>query len=301
MNNKTLFLVHDSDDFFSLHIKKKGVHLSQIFWQKNIILRAVRSLHIKLKLPFISLWLGKWKKTLKYDIVVIPASILSPPVIKYINLVAPNQRIIVWFANPISNRYKIEHYQKLNCELWSFDKGNCDNFKMNHNTQYYFNTKKLPDRKVIYDVSFVGADKNRLKKLLEIEKQLNSLKLKSYFHITSSPINKKTKYSYKKPISYLSILEIISTSLAILEVLQENQSGLTLRALESLFFSKKLITNNSQIIDFDFYHKENIFILDQDDINNLPSFINSNYYPVDKEIIDKYDFNNWINRFQEKN
>ena len=83
----------------------------------------------------------------------------------------------------------------------------------------------------------------------------------------------------------------------IFDYLQDDQTGLSLRPFESIFFNKKLITNNSNIKNYDFYRKENIFILNYDDISMLKSFVDSDYLELPKNIIDNYDFQSWSNRF----
>ena len=48
-------------------------------------------------------------------------------------------------------------------------------------------------------------------------------------------------------------------SRSIIEIEDIDQNGLTLRSLESIFFGKKLITDNRDIVNYDFYKKENIY------------------------------------------
>ena len=125
--------------------------------------------------------------------------------------------------------------------------------------------------------------------------------LESKFHIT--PVRKKAKgYEkwYKNRMPYNEVLQYIEKSKAILDYVSDNQSGLTLRPLEAMFFRKKLITNDISIINRDFYKKENIFILGKDDISDLVDFLNNDYVKIDQKILDRYDFINWIERFNTK-
>ena len=97
-------------------------------------------------------------------------------------------------------------------------------------------------------------------------------------------------------MDYYEIIKLVGESKAILDLNNGNQVGLTLRPLEALFFKKKLITNNINIINYDFYSPDNIFILGVDDISNLTIFLNKKYKEIDKKIIEKYDFSNWLKR-----
>jgi hypothetical protein len=107
----------------------------------------------------------------------------------------------------------------------------------------------------------------------------------------------KSNPMYKKPISYDDVLVKIGKSKAILDYLSDPSDGLSLRPMESIFHKKKLITNSKLIANYDFYRPQNIFILGRDNLSDLPEFLNSPYEEIDKEIIEKYDFKNWLNRF----
>jgi len=137
-----------------------------------------------------------------------------------------------------------------------------------------------------------------LLELLAFKKQMILLGLKPYIHIAP-----KTKQEYKKnklyqrSISYQKILQLIEKSDSILDLLSNPEDGLSLRAMESLFFGKKLITNSLRIAEYDFYKSENIFIIGKDDIEHLPDFLKTPYNQNNQEIIDYYDFDNWVKRF----
>lgn len=294
MEKKILFLTDLKNDYFSKEMK--NIDVQQHYRYINKLFKIIRRIHYKLKLPLFSLWMENWKKHINnYDIVIIRASILTPPIVKYINNANSSIRVIVWFSNPVSQNYRVEPYKNLKCELWSFDKDNCIKYNLKYNTQFYFSSIKLPKNDILYDVFFVGANKGRLNKLLEIENNLKTKGLRTYFHITATKLERNP--IYKKRIPYKSILDYISKSNVILDINQENQSGLTLRPLEALFFSKKLITNNKNIIHYDFYNKNNIFILGLDDPDEIIDFIKSPYKKINEEIVQRYDFNNWIKRF----
>ena len=84
---------------------------------------------------------------------------------------------------------------------------------------------------------------------------------------------------------------------AILEVNQKGQVGCTLRALEALFFRKKLITTNLNIQKEDFYNPENIFIYGKDDIRNLHKFVEKPYDEQSDLFRDKRTIDAWFLKF----
>lgn len=97
-------------------------------------------------------------------------------------------------------------------------------------------------------------------------------------------------------ISYSEILNNISQSKCLVDIVQDGQEGLTYRPLEALFYNKKLITNNKTITEYDFYKEENIYILGKD-ARSLKKFIESDFVPWNEKIVKKYTIENWIKNF----
>lgn len=95
-------------------------------------------------------------------------------------------------------------------------------------------------------------------------------------------------------ISYEENIKNVKESKALLDLKLKEHNGLSFRFFEALKYNKKLITNNSDIKNYDFYRKENIFILDEDTENDLNSFIESPYKPIPDEIKNQYSFENWF-------
>ena len=112
------------------------------------------------------------------------------------------------------------------------------------------------------DLFFVGVAKDRLNILHDIYKNI-SKKVKCDFNIINvkeSDQEENSDIKYNKRLSYTEVLDKVSSSNCILEVLQSGQSGVTLRTLEAIIFNKKLLTNNQQIIHSPFYDSRYIYI-----------------------------------------
>ena len=81
-----------------------------------------------------------------------------------------------------------------------------------------------------------------------------------------------------------------------LDFLDNVHNGLSFRVFESLRFSKKLITNNQSIRDYDFYSPNNILIWEKSiDKHKILEFLEKNYEKLDRNIVEKYSFSSWIN------
>jgi hypothetical protein len=59
-------------------------------------------------------------------------------------------------------------------------------------------------------------------------------------------------------------------------------------------YEKKLITNNSSVKNYDFYHSDNIFITDYINFDGLEEFLAKPYQKIDEKMVQKYGFENWI-------
>jgi hypothetical protein len=140
----------------------------------------------------------------------------------------------------------------------------------------------------------LGINKGRLHDILRIEQIIKQKGLRTFFYI----VDEKEYRKYRKPrVSYETYLTWIDKSKCILDIVQEGQTGATLRVMESLFFNKKLLTTGKSIVNEDFYNSTNIFVIGQDSWESLHDFMTKPYQPVPEKIINKYEFKNWINRF----
>ena len=55
-----------------------------------------------------------------------------------------------------------------------------------------------------------------------------------------------------------------------------------------------MITNNKNIVKYPFYNKNNIFIIGNDNIQELNDFLNTDFQENNDDILYKYSYNNWI-------
>lgn len=283
---KQLIIKDKSHNYFFKDIcKEYNVH-------EMFALRTDRKLYAFLSKRGIYIF-GKWKRKIKkYNEIIIFESLYNSKVGKYIKRKNPNCRLILFFWNTIIDKTREEYLKDKSIdEFWTFDPVDAKKFNINLNSQFYTKKIKLSNHSPTIDLFFVGRDKGRKQELLDLENKFNSL------GITSNIIIMKKRYDF---LAYDKYLEILENSRAILDYAIKGQSGLTLRCMESLFLSKKLITNNSEIKKYDFYNPNNIFILGENNLDDLHNFINTPYKKIDSKIIEYYDIDNWIKRFDKK-
>ena len=194
----------------------------------------------------------------------------------------------------------IDARERLDFQISSFDKADCDRYGFVYGSQYIpGGVEKYSNYQIEKDVFFVGKDKGRLNQIKKISIMLNSLGISGEYWVLPDNKRKKYlpdehKYLISKAVPYEEIICQDQKAKAILDVVQKGQKGLTWRDIEALLLEKKLITTLKEISTYDFYSKDNIFIWGEDDISNLPAFINSPYRSVKKDIVEKYTFRGWI-------
>jgi hypothetical protein len=67
-----------------------------------------------------------------------------------------------------------------------------------------------------------------------------------------------------------------------------------MRTIEMLGANKKIITTNTDIKHYDFYHPNNICIVDRDKVLVPTKFMETPYVPVEDQVKDRYSVNYFI-------
>lgn len=291
---RTLILTEtdpETDMMFQAWIQN-GLKAEVIFIPMPKLIRFVRRAWVDHFLPGYSVWYGSWKRKLwDYDTVILHASERTRTIPLFLHSIKPTMRIIYWYWNPVNKQSLPSLTRVAGIECWSFDQEDCKKYGMRQNIQYY----DYPDEKVEiepeYDVYFIGHDKGRSSVIERIKREIVNLGYKVRIDLVreGSP-----------NIPYEEVQKRIAKSKVILEVTQEGQSGCTLRALESLFMRKKLITTNGNIIHEDFYNDSNIFIFGKDDERKLASFIDMPYDTTSDAFRDHRSIDAWFTNFFEE-
>lgn len=279
-----------------------GLDANIIFKYVPKFLRAIRRIWITCGFPIPQIWYSReWKqKVINTDVVVIhniSELLLSLPL--YINKLNPKAKVIAWYWNSV--RFSILPSQiKGRCEKWSFDPEDCKKYGLKFNHQYYFKSLITSnDEPPVNDVFFCGRDATRGEMLINLYNKLKSNGLNVLFKIFRpqySGIPDELKTSY---IPYSEMINKVSKSRALVEILKDGQSGATLRLMEALFNKKKVITTNKAVKEEPFYNPQNIFIIGERPDSELYDFVKSDYVNSNESFIEQYDVHKWLEHFVE--
>lgn len=163
-------------------------------------------------------------------------------------------------------------------QVYSFDKKDCEEFGAEFFDFYSMlptkvTQKKLEDGKP--KILYVGGCRSR--------ERLNTLhalydRLKEQAHCTfylngvDSVDANRDGIIYNHPLSYAEVVELVQQHDVIVEIMNGNQAGNTLRLKEAVCYNKCLLTNNPFIKDSPYYHPDFMQIFNKVDDIDLSRF-----------------------------
>lgn len=163
-------------------------------------------------------------------------------------------------------------------------------------TNYHYNLSKDESHENNTDFYYLGtAGNGRIDKLNNFIDCTQKFKRNIFIQVTNEiQVASKQIQLITKPIDYKDYLDRIRSTNAIIDIKAPKHNGLSFRFFESLNLRKKLITDNKSVINYNFYHPDNIFVTDYENFDGLEEFMSKPYHPVPEDIVNMYSLDNWI-------
>lgn len=165
-------------------------------------------------------------------------------------------------------------------------------------TNFHYNENHVKtDTK--FDFFYVGVGlEERIRWTHNLEKfcDENGLKLKAIMTIPDFREEKITD-SVSLQHNGISLKEndaYASNAKTVIDYKLKNHNGASFRVFECMAREQKLISNNPNLKDYDFYHPDNIFFTDFEDFTGLGEFLEKPYHKLDQKIVEKYSIGNWL-------
>lgn len=162
-------------------------------------------------------------------------------------------------------------------------------FYWNIITPKRINYKLFTDKEAIYSTDPADCEKYNFK--------YNNMFYCEKYYEPYRPCNKNKLFF----LGYEEYLTQLRRCSLILDITQAGQMAPTMRVMEAIYLSKKLITNNRSLSSYDFYTENNIFILPDEYDDSLPDqlkeFLERPFLPYSPEIHKKYGCNEWLTHF----
>lgn len=199
-------------------------------------------------------------------------------------------------------RCPAEHYLHFFDSVFSFDKHDAETkgFQLITNYNYLPEKQSLPN--FHFDLVYLASYDKRMGAAEAIAKKMESIN-KTYYYLLIGKKSWKEKYLGSKNSSWSfrrnklehhAIPEVYAQGKVILDLVRDNQSGLSFRIFEAMALKQKIITTNDTIDTYEFYNPNNILIVNDDLSNIEPSFFETDYQELAPEIYYKYTLENWV-------
>lgn len=257
--------------------------LSKVFLNKN------------LKKEYLNTFLIDQVKQLgKQDVIfMIRPDLLNSKTLNYLK--TQTQSLVAFYYDStrrFPEKIKIINYFDT---VYSYDKLDVETYNLEFLTNYIFEeSENLNYKQLFFNISTFDY---RYEAMERLAKYIDQKKWsKEILVFGSDALDSDCLTLIKKQISVDDVAKKISNSKIIIEIQREEQIGLSFRVFEALGQRKKLITTNADIVNYDFYHSQNILVIDEDNIHIPEDFVNSPYLPVNELILNQYRLDNWTKR-----
>ena len=239
----------------------------------------------------------------KQDIILtIKGDFISPEGIK--NLKKYTTKLVGFFNDTISRYPRTVDVLSFYDEVFSFEKKDCEKYNIQFAPNFIYNLNEKSEQKNYeFDVFNITSKDKRSAIIFKIAKILSQQNISHKLLLFS----KKTQKSFNsveiinKTINLETVNQYILNSKALIDIHRIGQNGLSFRVFESLGRHKKLITTNSDIVNYDFYNANNILVINPKKIEIPNSFFETKYQEIPKELVYKYSINGWIDHVLLKN
>ncbi|WP_312923493.1 glycosyltransferase [Empedobacter brevis] len=196
--------------------------------------------------------------------------------------------------------------------VYSFDTNNIKEhpeLKLDFCTNFgVFNKEIIPYQERKFDLFYIGdlagtlESQRRDKKLHRLLQNIGGhIDVNILFRENEKRIEKIQHSNIKYIETFIPMeeaLEKTRNSKIVIDICKAHHIGLSFRFFECLATETKMITNNKDVINYDFYHSNNIMIVDFDndilDEKTYNTFLAKPYEKIEQTILQKYSIENWI-------
>tara|TARA_B110000046_G_scaffold31558_1_gene33584 strand:- start:1404 stop:2351 length:948 start_codon:yes stop_codon:yes gene_type:complete len=270
------------------------------FKYKNLLHRLLNSfskvfLNKNLKKEYLNTFLiDSIKKLGQQDVIfMIRPDLLSP---KTLNFLKTQTQSLTAFYYDSTRRFpkKIDIINYFDT-VYSYDKLDVETYNLEFLTNYIFDERENVNfEQLFFNISTFDYRYQSMEGLANyIDEKKWSKEILIY---GSNGLKSDSLTLIHEQIPVDVVADKINRSKIIIEIQRKEQIGLSFRVFEALGQRKKLITTNTDIVNYDFYHPQNILVIDEAAINIPEDFVNSPYIPVSDKILDKYRLRNWTKK-----
>lgn len=219
----------------------------------------------------------------------------------------PKARFLFYIWDDIA---RVKNYEALkDCfdRVITFDRVDAINYQLFFRPNFFLEEYWYDDQKKIIDICFVGGLHSNRKEILNhiinqnIEKNIFIYLVTGRFTCIKERIsalfNKKDVLAGQiksKTINLTQSASYLKQSRIGIDIPHRGQKGLPFRALECMAAKTKLVTTNRDIVHYNFYREENIYILEEDNPVIQEEFFDTPWVELEEEVLEMYSLQSWV-------
>ena len=233
-----------------------------------------------------------------YDItIIIRPDVLFDSQLEVLRKIS--KRFIAYYHDSINNIKRKKDVINFFDTVYSYEKKDVKDYNLTFITNFiYFDPAVVTNQPAEYDSFSVMSNDYRvatLKNVAAFFKQKN--RSYEFYVMKDGDLPKEDLITYRnKRMDNAEVITHIEKARILTDIHKYGvQDGLTFRVFEAMGFHKKLITTNKDIVNYDFYNPNNIYVIE--DIKNIAipdSFFETPYVEVPQEIYNKYTVKTWV-------
>lgn len=253
-----------------INFLENGIVLDKVIRSENKILNLLHHIHFSFRLnesfqlPFQRIWQKAYSLTniklesdKKYCVIYTDISAARTDV-EYLKKIKEkeNVELILVMVNTMARREKIlKNRFRYFKHIFTFDKNDADAYKFIYHPANYSAVFTKKYAKISKDVFFVGVSKGRLEKIQGVYRKLKASGAHAEFYISGvrKAEQENIDIHYNEWLTYQEVLRHIEETNCIVEIMDDAQTGITLRTMEAICYNKRLLTNNPMIKELEFY------------------------------------------------
>lgn len=266
-----------------------------------------------LNLPLKSMWFPLFAKTISEHknepvvIIIYDRNRLgnNPEFLSYLRNYYSECTLVYMFTNVVrisgaNNNGFVGELKSYYDIVYAFDPADAQKYGFSYSPLLYSrNCVEIEEGKEEEDVFYVGRAKDRYAMLISVYEKLKALHKTRDFFIFNVPITQQLyadEITYNRLIPYEECLKHIATAKCLLDVIQGESEGFTIKVCEAIAYDKLLITTNKNIRNAPFYDERFMKIIDSADDIDEAFFENAGKVNYSNDAKTFFSINSFINR-----
>jgi hypothetical protein len=236
------------------------------------------------------------------QVLVIKGVGLRVPLLKALRGLLPQAEFVLYQWDSLCRLDGIEERLPLFHRVLSFDRRDAIERPGIEFRPLFFRQAPTLDVPQDIDVSFVGwLHSDRLESIRRMQVDASAKGLTTYVYLFTGWLT-WLRLAFKcnaadvhiRMLPYRDMLRIIARSRCIYDLPHALQTGMTMRTIETIGASRKLITTATDIVNYDFYAADNINVI-QDAAPALdPAFVAAPIVPIADKVRHRYTLDAWL-------